>query len=292
MDVATALAALGHVDTFPREALAWTQANWPAMSPHALAMTAAVTEGRDESPEASRALFFLLHAGAAARATELHAPLCMLLLDAELGEEVLSDAVPEHLGSLLTATFDGDTAPLLSLAESASANPFSRGHALLALAWLAEAGHLPRDVVVAALGRIHATLLPEDDALALTWTEVVAALQVTELEQDARGLFTTHIPRGLATWKEFLEDVSDLRRGVTPNPIWDRNQTAPLEDAVAALEEWTFESPTAGTGDDAGKTWLARDSAEPWMNPHRHVGRNDPCPCGSGKKYKKCCLPA
>ena len=20
------------------------------------------------------------------------------------------------------------------------------------------------------------------------------------------------------------------------------------------------------------------------------VGRNDPCPCGSGKKYKKCCL--
>ncbi|NQT67029.1 MAG: SEC-C domain-containing protein [Actinobacteria bacterium] len=19
------------------------------------------------------------------------------------------------------------------------------------------------------------------------------------------------------------------------------------------------------------------------------VGRNDPCPCGSGKKYKKCC---
>ncbi|MDD2498968.1 MAG: SEC-C metal-binding domain-containing protein, partial [Desulfitobacteriaceae bacterium] len=22
---------------------------------------------------------------------------------------------------------------------------------------------------------------------------------------------------------------------------------------------------------------------------HKQVGRNDPCPCGSGKKYKKCC---
>jgi hypothetical protein len=21
----------------------------------------------------------------------------------------------------------------------------------------------------------------------------------------------------------------------------------------------------------------------------RRIGRNDPCPCGSGKKYKKCC---
>ena len=41
--------------------------------------------------------------------------------------------------------------------------------------------------------------------------------------------------------------------------------------------------------------WLAcRDDPAPSAAPaHRaepHVGRNDPCPCGSGKKYKKCCL--
>ena len=24
---------------------------------------------------------------------------------------------------------------------------------------------------------------------------------------------------------------------------------------------------------------------------NRKIGRNDPCPCGSGKKYKKCCMP-
>ncbi len=31
----------------------------------------------------------------------------------------------------------------------------------------------------------------------------------------------------------------------------------------------------------------------PWPseeNPFKHVGRNDPCPCRSGKKFKKCCL--
>ena len=22
----------------------------------------------------------------------------------------------------------------------------------------------------------------------------------------------------------------------------------------------------------------------------KKIGRNDPCPCGSGKKYKKCCI--
>jgi len=28
---------------------------------------------------------------------------------------------------------------------------------------------------------------------------------------------------------------------------------------------------------------------EPLIN-HFNVGRNEACPCGSGKKYKKCCL--
>ncbi len=28
---------------------------------------------------------------------------------------------------------------------------------------------------------------------------------------------------------------------------------------------------------------------EPFTRPEPKVGRNDPCPCGSGKKYKKCC---
>ena len=29
---------------------------------------------------------------------------------------------------------------------------------------------------------------------------------------------------------------------------------------------------------------------EPVRNVGRKVGRNDPCPCGSGKKFKACCM--
>ena len=28
------------------------------------------------------------------------------------------------------------------------------------------------------------------------------------------------------------------------------------------------------------------------MRDGRKIGRNEACPCGSGKKYKKCCMPA
>lgn len=39
--------------------------------------------------------------------------------------------------------------------------------------------------------------------------------------------------------------------------------------------------------------WYFTDAADPtnqtFVRSEPKVGRNDPCPCGSGKKYKKCC---
>jgi hypothetical protein len=33
------------------------------------------------------------------------------------------------------------------------------------------------------------------------------------------------------------------------------------------------------------------EPGETYVRPGPKIGRNDPCPCGSGKKYKKCCMP-
>ncbi|MGA8185373.1 MAG: SEC-C metal-binding domain-containing protein [Terriglobia bacterium] len=33
--------------------------------------------------------------------------------------------------------------------------------------------------------------------------------------------------------------------------------------------------------------WIRTQEAE--ASARKQPGRNDPCPCGSGKKYKKCC---
>jgi preprotein translocase subunit SecA len=69
------------------------------------------------------------------------------------------------------------------------------------------------------------------------------------------------------------------------------------EDFDEEDDEWDnhFEDendhPEVNSG-DAAKTGL--DTVEtPYPSTIRNtgdrVGRNDPCPCGSGKKYKKCC---
>lgn len=34
---------------------------------------------------------------------------------------------------------------------------------------------------------------------------------------------------------------------------------------------------------------LVNGVQEPVVNPYKGIGRNDPCPCKSGLKFKKCC---
>ncbi len=53
----------------------------------------------------------------------------------------------------------------------------------------------------------------------------------------------------------------------------------PVGEIRRLVEEHPLEQPRTTAADGAAHERLQR------------TGRNDPCPCGSGKKYKKCCLP-
>ena len=48
-------------------------------------------------------------------------------------------------------------------------------------------------------------------------------------------------------------------------------------------------SASAPPGADAAMQQALQSRATPMRREGNKVGRNDPCPCGSGKKYKKCC---
>ena len=52
------------------------------------------------------------------------------------------------------------------------------------------------------------------------------------------------------------------------------------EEVVVAKRRWAANVPSASSEPVKAKP-IKRDS--------RKIGRNDPCPCGSGKKFKKCC---
>jgi preprotein translocase subunit SecA len=57
----------------------------------------------------------------------------------------------------------------------------------------------------------------------------------------------------------------------------------------AAREKLAFEhAEAAAMGDESAQRDHSGDAAAPFVREERKVGRNEPCPCGSGKKYKSC----
>jgi preprotein translocase subunit SecA len=59
----------------------------------------------------------------------------------------------------------------------------------------------------------------------------------------------------------------------------------PRRTALTKEELSAFSPPKA---DDSAPQGSSGEKAEPIRRDHPKVGRNDPCPCGSGKKYKRC----
>jgi uncharacterized protein YecA (UPF0149 family) len=70
--------------------------------------------------------------------------------------------------------------------------------------------------------------------------------------------------------------------------------TAQIGDTVEELSEWYCFTQQYREDQERWQRRAEADRArsERLENPFKGVGRNSPCPCGSGKKFKKCCLAA
>lgn len=100
--------------------------------------------------------------------------------------------------------------------------------------------------------------------------------QFTGLEEYllAAGTMVGYAPPDAKKWREALE----RREQRTANPLSDKQTLQTLRSAL----------PTGGKGASAPAPNRAFPTGPGGTS--RKIGRNAPCPCGSGKKYKKCCL--
>lgn len=97
----------------------------------------------------------------------------------------------------------------------------------------------------------------------------------------------------------FLDGINDCL--VTPNPIEDMEEDTKVslvfdkeklyKGMVDAKAEWLYELPMWDEIFDAEtkKRLFLEQRKSGTVVVGKKVGRNDPCPCGSGKKYKFCC---
>ncbi len=88
------------------------------------------------------------------------------------------------------------------------------------------------------------------------------------------------LPPILADFFRFLDQEGHIRNGGRLSAAVDKN----AKDFVIAFPK---AKKTATAKPAPEKTARAKKSQKETSQPK--TGRNDPCPCGSGKKYKKCC---
>lgn len=93
--------------------------------------------------------------------------------------------------------------------------------------------------------------------------------------------------------RQFFEQALDRRKAeamyyncVRKLEKAKRNHPDEFDELGVDLSEFDDEEEEYGSADESYAP------QEPAKRDANKVGRNDPCPCGSGKKYKKCCLNA
>lgn len=279
------LAATGN--TLPREAMQWSLDHWDEAAPRFTTLLDGYASGIDRSERTERALFLVIHLLGDKGETAAFAPLCRLLLDAETSDLILGDAITTTLCCILISTYGGDPAPLQAVIEAENADDFVRQGALLALAYLVRTGRTPGLDMRAYLLRLLAEMKPQaENFVWLGWMTAVAVLGYEGLAPQAEELFH----RGLASeeWQGVEDFRGDLERTLRdPDGMagFEEHRVWPFTGAIEELSKWHGYS-----GKDDAPSLADYEVQQPITNPLRGIGRNDPCPCGSGRKYKKCCL--
>jgi hypothetical protein len=103
-----------------------------------------------------------------------------------------------------------------------------------------------------------------------------------------RGFIDSHV----LGFEHFEQDLS---RGIEhPGEPWrpDDPEYTLFGDTVEELSGWYCFTEQYGEDQERYRRQAEANRARSQRleNPFRGIGRNYPCPCGSGKKFKKCCL--
>ena len=97
----------------------------------------------------------------------------------------------------------------------------------------------------------------------------------------------------------FLDGINESLK--EPNPIETMDEDTKVnlgfdkevlyKNMVDAKADWLYELPqweAIFTEEKRKELYKEQKKSGTVVKPHK-IGRNDPCPCGSGKKYKFCC---
>ena len=103
----------------------------------------------------------------------------------------------------------------------------------------------------------------------------------------------------IMTMTGFLDGINDSLKEANPIETMEEDTEVSLafdkeklyKNMVDARADWLYELPQWNDiyDEETRKRLFLEQRKSGTIRKEKKIGRNDPCPCGSGKKYKKCC---
>ena len=292
---------------FPVDALRTIQAHRELFIPHliqAIEVACDCWEDEVEEPEGQAAFFalFLLTEFSAFEAWPTFRR--VLSLEDDGTYELYGDATSECFSRMLALFAQGKTDILEELLDNPNVERAGHLAAVGAYQCLVRDQHITREAAVDALrGYLRKAMTHQDVELCTLIGCELLDYWPTEAAEEIRTALRENLI------EDIMFDEDDLRRslgdglaGMQAHQL--RLKPTGIPDTVAELEWWAGFQEPAKRDVRKGSSVNQKDWDHPQKEPLIHqlerqmgtirntttkVGRNDPCPCGSRAKYKKCC---
>jgi uncharacterized protein YecA (UPF0149 family) len=236
----------------------------------------------------------VLHLLAEWRETKAYKPFLTMMQRDEIAlDYLLGDTVTESADRIMASVFNGDLAPLMAAVEDADAFDFARASMLRALVLVSHEHKGLRPEVEAFIRDFRNRNDDLSEDLLYSWVTGIAALGLEDMIEQVSATFELgEISPMLAGFEHFEADLQETLSN-HDSSAFRRNGSHVIESAINEMQWWYCysEKYREERRQDAVRNVLNIMPRQEFdIAPRVNVGRNDPCPCGSGKKFKKCCL--
>ena len=189
---------------------------------------------------------------------------------------IFGDNLTEDFARLALSTFDKECIQMLNdIIEDANLDEWARYSAIFTYGILLNEKVITKEECISYLRSLIYDKLQSDDS-EIVFTSIVGCVidnQLVDMIKDARFLHDNN-------------QVDEMMHGAFDGFIdclFDERSSLPtyINDAISEMEPWFCYK-------NDNEVKLDRETT--FNQKPKKMGRNDPCPCGSGKKYKKCCI--
>lgn len=206
----------------------------------------------------------------------------------EISLEVTGDVVTEDLQRILPSVCNGDISLIKQMIENPKLNEYVRAAALEALVTLVAVGEKPRDEILDYFYTLFTTKLEKE--YSFVWSALVVCCldlyPTKEIYEEIKKAYELNlIDQFIVGNLESIE--AKIRKG--EKVALARLKTDPhhtlITNVIEEMAWWAcFEQKQEPSRE------LRLSAVHSYTPPKKvKIGKNEPCPCGSGKKYKKCC---